>query len=94
MLEASLVIINLILIECILSIDNAAVLAGMVKHLPKKQQDRAMTWGIWGAYILRGLCLVFAAWKLRRFSQMHFKRSVPQIAMWFEIIAGICMFCL
>lgn len=61
-MEALLIIINLILIEGILSIDNAAVLAAMVKPYPKETQRKLMTWGIGGAYLFRGICLFFAAW--------------------------------
>lgn len=56
------VIGNLVLIESLLSIDNAAVLATMVMDLPKEQRGRALKYGIIGAYVFRGLCLIFAAW--------------------------------
>ena len=58
---ASLGIIgNLILIESLLSVDNAAVLATMVMDLPPKDRDRALKYGIWGAYVFRGLAMLFA----------------------------------
>lgn len=56
------VILNLIIIESLLSVDNAAVLATMVMDLPEKQRGRALKYGIIGAYVFRGLCLLFAAW--------------------------------
>lgn len=57
----SLIIIgNLILIESLLSVDNAAVLATMVMDLPAHQRKKALKYGILGAYIFRGLCLLFA----------------------------------
>jgi len=49
------------ILEIVLSIDNAAVLAAMVKELPKAQQKKALTYGIAGAYLFRGLALVFAS---------------------------------
>ncbi|UTA66921.1 MULTISPECIES: TerC family protein [Emticicia] len=52
---------NLIIIESLLSVDNAAVLATMVMDLPEKQRDKALKYGIWGAYIFRGLAMIFAA---------------------------------
>lgn len=52
---------NLILIESLLSVDNAAVLATMVMDLPEHQRDRALKYGIWGAYIFRGIAMVFAS---------------------------------
>lgn len=58
--RALLIILNLIVIESLLSIDNAAVLATMVLDLPKEQRERALKYGIFGAYFFRGLCLYFA----------------------------------
>lgn len=60
--EASLAIIgNLIIIESLLSVDNAAVLATMVMDLEPKQRAKALRYGILGAYIFRGLAMIFAA---------------------------------
>lgn len=61
MFTTILIILNIILLEVILSIDNAAVLATMVKSLPKPQQKKALTYGIIGAYLFRGLALLFAS---------------------------------
>jgi len=47
------VIGSLIVLEGLLSADNALVLAIMVKHLPKKEQKKALFYGIFGAYIFR-----------------------------------------
>lgn len=55
------VILNLIVIESLLSVDNAAVLATMVMDLPKDKRKKALKYGIVGAYVFRGLCLFFAA---------------------------------
>jgi len=60
-LQALLLILSVILIEVILSVDNAAVLATMVKDLPEKDQNKALTYGIIGAYVFRGLALVFVS---------------------------------
>ncbi|MFN3342682.1 MAG: TerC family protein [Flavobacteriales bacterium] len=59
---AGLIILNLILIESLLSVDNAAVLATMVMDLPEEQRGKALKWGIIGAYVFRGLSLLFASW--------------------------------
>jgi YkoY family integral membrane protein len=56
-----LIILNLIVIESLLSVDNAAVLATMVLDLPKEQRNRALRYGIIGAYVFRGICLLLAA---------------------------------
>ncbi|AAK79383.1 YkoY family integral membrane protein [Clostridium acetobutylicum] len=52
-----MMIFSLIILEGLLSSDNAVVLAIMVKHLPKKQQKRALFYGIWGAYIFRFIAI-------------------------------------
>jgi YkoY family integral membrane protein len=63
---ASLAIIgNLIIIESLLSVDNAAVLATMVMDLPQNQRDKALKYGIWGAYFFRGLAMIFAAFLIK-----------------------------
>ncbi len=58
---AGIIILNLILIESLLSIDNAAVLATMVMDLPPAQRSKALRIGIIFAYIFRGLALLFAS---------------------------------
>ncbi|PWS28633.1 DUF475 domain-containing protein [Pedobacter yonginense] len=60
-----LIVLNLIVIESLLSVDNAAVLATMVMDLPKDQRDKALKYGIIGAYVFRGICLFLAAWLVK-----------------------------
>jgi len=55
------IILSIVLIEVVLSFDNAAVLATMVKDLPKDKQNKALKYGIIGAFVFRGLALVFAS---------------------------------
>lgn len=63
---ASLAVIgNLIIIESLLSVDNAAVLATMVMDLKPEQRNKALRYGIWGAYIFRGLAMIFAAFLIK-----------------------------
>ncbi|MEZ5018039.1 MAG: DUF475 domain-containing protein [Flavipsychrobacter sp.] len=69
------IIFNLILIESILSVDNAAVLATMVVDLPKQQRVKALRYGILGAYVFRGISLVFAAYLIQ--------------IWWFKPVGGI-----
>lgn len=57
-----MVILILVIIEGVLSVDNAAVLATMVMRLPEHQRGKALKYGIIGAYAFRGLCLALAAW--------------------------------
>lgn len=62
---ASLAVIgNLVIIESLLSVDNAAVLATMVMDLPQEQRNKALKFGIWGAYIFRGIAMIFASYLL------------------------------
>lgn len=59
-LKSSMILLNIILMESILSVDNAAVLASMVMGLPSDQRKKALRYGIIGAYAFRGLALFFA----------------------------------
>jgi YkoY family integral membrane protein len=56
---------NLIIIESLLSVDNAAVLATMVMDLPLEQRNKALKYGIIGAYVFRGLAMIFAAFLIK-----------------------------
>jgi YkoY family integral membrane protein len=58
-------ILSLVILEGLLSADNALVLAVMVRHLPKRQQKRALRYGIWGAFIFRLIAVIFASILLR-----------------------------
>jgi len=60
--DALPVIISLIVIEGLLSVDNALAIAAMARHLPEKQQLVALRFGIIGAYGFRGLVMAFASW--------------------------------
>lgn len=57
-----LTILTLFVLEVMLSCDNAAVLAIMVKDLPGDQGKKALKYGLLGAYLLRGSCLFIAGW--------------------------------
>jgi len=70
-----LIFLNILILEIVLSIDNAAVLAAMVKELPKNQQRKALTYGIAGAYLFRGLALVFASFLIN--------------LIWLKIVGGL-----
>jgi YkoY family integral membrane protein len=58
----ALTIGTLVILEGILSVDNALVLAILVRSLPKRRRKKALTYGIFGAFIFRFLALVFAAY--------------------------------
>jgi YkoY family integral membrane protein len=74
--ESFTAIMIIMLLEVLLSVDNAAVLATMARDLPKDQQGRALKYGIVGAYFFRGVCLIFAAliiniWWLKPFGGLY-----------------------
>lgn len=50
-------IATLVILEGLLSADNALVLAVMVKHLPPEQRKRALFYGLLGAYIFRFIAI-------------------------------------
>ncbi|MBM3936335.1 MAG: DUF475 domain-containing protein [Sphingomonadales bacterium] len=62
--KAALIVGNLVLLETLVSVDNAAVLASMVMRLPPEQRGKALKYGLIGAYVFRGLCLLLAGWML------------------------------
>ena len=55
------IILTLVLLEGVLSFDNAAVLAVMSRKLPPEERKKALTYGLVGAYVMRFLAIVFAA---------------------------------
>lgn len=60
-LQAGLLICIICLLEVVLSIDNAAVLATIVKDLPEEKRSKALKYGILGAYVFRGVALIFVS---------------------------------
>ena len=52
----------LIILEGVLSIDNALVLGLLAKRLPKSQQKRALTYGLVGAFVFRVISIALAAY--------------------------------
>ena len=68
-------IATLVFLEGLLSADNALVLAGMVRHLPKEQQKRALRYGIFGAFFFRFIAILFAATLLDYW--------------WFKVVGGV-----
>lgn len=59
MLYDIITILFIAFLEGILSLDNAVVLAVLVKPLPEKDRKKALTYGIWGAFIFRAVALTF-----------------------------------
>ena len=60
-----LIIGTLIVLEGLLSADNALVLALLVRHLPREQQHKALLYGLIGAFVLRGIGIAIAGYIIR-----------------------------
>lgn len=58
-----MIIFSLVLIECLLSVDNAIVLAARAQELPtRKEQEHALFYGLWGAYLFRFILIGIGAY--------------------------------
>jgi YkoY family integral membrane protein len=56
---------SLVILEGLLSADNALVLAVMVRHLPRQQQRRALRYGLWGAFGFRLIAVLLSTVLMR-----------------------------
>lgn len=77
MVQTILVIVQLVFLEGVLSLDNAAVIAAMSKHLPEDrkapkplgfmgpQRSAALRAGLLGGIVGRGIMLLLAGWIVR-----------------------------
>lgn len=55
--EGIALMLSLVVLEVLLSVDNALVLGAKVKPLPEKQRAKALLFGMWGAYFFRFLMI-------------------------------------
>lgn len=55
----------LVVLEGVLSIDNALVLGVLAKRLPKHQQSKALTYGLIGAFVFRLIAVATAAYLIQ-----------------------------
>jgi YkoY family integral membrane protein len=55
------IVMALLLLEAVLSFDNAAILAAMVRKLPVKDRKKALLYGLVGAYGLRFAAILLAS---------------------------------
>lgn len=55
----------LVVLEGVLSIDNALVLGLLARRLPKRMQGKALTYGLVGAFVFRIVAIATATWLLR-----------------------------
>lgn len=71
------IVLQLIILEGLLSFDNALALAALVERRLKDPADRrrALTWGIWGAYIFRTVVIFVGVWLMAN--------------PWIRVVAGV-----
>ena len=77
-----LVVAVLIVLEGLLSCDNAVVLALLVKHLPPEQRGHALRYGIIGAYVFRIIALLLATWIM---SKWYLKVAGGAYLVWMAV---------
>lgn len=63
-MDILIIVIQVIILDGILSIDNSAALAAIASTLPKQQQNKALRAGILGAYLFRGLMIFLVGFLL------------------------------
>ncbi len=63
-----LVVLALVILEGLLSCDNAVALALLVRDLPRSWQTKALRYGIIGAYAFRVVAILSATWILRQWT--------------------------
>lgn len=61
LLQDGTIVLTLLLLEAVLSFDNAAILAAMVRKLPVKDRKKALLYGLVGAYALRFAAILLAS---------------------------------
>jgi YkoY family integral membrane protein len=72
------IIFWLVVLEGLLSVDNALILATMVSILPAEQRKKALLYGLLGAYIFRIIAVLFAVFLLE--------------IWWFKVVGGLYLF--
>lgn len=65
MIQDIISILFLVVLEGLLSFDNALALAAMVRHLPEKQQKKALYYGMFGAFAFRFIALFFVTFLMQ-----------------------------
>jgi YkoY family integral membrane protein len=58
-------VLVLVILEALLSIDNAIVLGLLAQKLPGRSQKKALTYGLVGSFIFRMIAVAAAAWLLK-----------------------------
>jgi YkoY family integral membrane protein len=77
-----LVMLSIIVLEGLLSCDNAVALAMLVRRLPQEQQGRALRYGILGAYTFLFFAMLAATWII---NQWYLKVLGGAYLLWVSI---------
>lgn len=81
--EDWMIILSLVLIECLLSVDNAIVLAAQTQKLPDKvQQEKSLFYGLWGAYVFRFIMIGLGAYLINFGKSKFLARCIWCICLW------------
>ena len=80
-----IVLLSLIVLEGLLSADNAIVLAVMVRHLPLKEQKHALLYGLAGALIFR-IIAIFLITILAQYWQIQVLGGL-YLLLWLVVIS-------
>ena len=64
-LDYAATVLTLVVLEGLLSVDNALVLALLVRHLPEAERGRALRIGLIGAFAFRAIGVALAVWLIR-----------------------------
>jgi YjbE family integral membrane protein len=78
MLDEAILLIKIIMVNIVLSGDNAIVIAMASQHLPNRERSKAVWWGTFGAIVLRVILSVMAIILLQ----------IP----WVQVIAALLLF--
>ena len=71
LIQYGIVLLSLILLEGLLSADNAIVLAIMVRHLEIKKQKKALLYGLVGALFFRVIAIFLITTLAKYLSLIH-----------------------
>lgn len=64
--QSWLLIFSLIILECMMSLDNSVVLAAQTKILPsKKEQEKSLLYGLFGAYLFRFIAIGIGSYLIK-----------------------------
>lgn len=78
MLQILITMITIVLLEMLLSLDNSIVISMIANKAAPDDRPKVIKYGIWGAFILRGLSVFLVSWLLLN----------PEVGGIFKILGG------